>query len=272
MTKNLFNKAAIFTDLHFGHKNNSEVHNADCADFVRWMVAHALQNGCETCLFLGDFHSVRSSMNLRTMDYVHRAMELLNDSFQHTYFIPGNHDLFYRDRRDIFSTAWAKHLTNITICNNFVIQGNAVIAPWLLDSDVSKIRTLKGQYLFGHLELGSFYMNSQIQMPEHEGGLKISDFTGFDQVFSGHFHKRQTNGNISYMGNCFPLNYSDVNDDERGMMILEWGGEPQYHAWPDQPTFRVYNLSDVIANSDALLKPRMHIRANVDVEIGRAHV
>jgi DNA repair exonuclease SbcCD nuclease subunit len=100
---NLFKKAAVFTDVHFGLKSNSTLHNEDCLAFVKWATAKALEEGCETCLFLGDWHNNRASINILTLGYSLRALEHLNDNFQRVYFIPGNHDLYYRDRRDIQS-------------------------------------------------------------------------------------------------------------------------------------------------------------------------
>ena len=92
-------------------------------------------------------------------------------------------------------------------------------------------------------------------------------FSGFEHVFTGHFHKRQTQKNITYIGNCFPHNYADAGDDDRGLMILEWGQEPEYHAWPDQPRYRVFQLSDVLQHTEAMLQPGMHVRVNLDVDI-----
>jgi hypothetical protein len=86
-------------------------------------------------------------------------------------------------------------------------------------------------------------------------------------VFSGHFHKRQHGKNITYIGNAFPHNYSDVNDDDRGCMILEWGKEQTYHSWPDQPKYRVFNLSKLLADTEKILQPRMHVRVNLDIDI-----
>ena len=45
------------------------------------------------------------------------------------------------------------------------------------------------------------------------------------------------------MGNAFPHNYADAGDDARGMMILGWDEEPEFHSWPNQPVYRVYKLS-----------------------------
>jgi hypothetical protein len=50
-------------------------------------------------------------------------------------------------------------------------------------------------------------------------------------------------------------------------MILEWGQPPEFHAWPDQPVYRVYNLSDVLENTDKLLLAGMHARVNLDIDI-----
>ena len=37
----MFKKAACFTDIHFGLKNNSRQHNNDCEDFVKWFIDEA---------------------------------------------------------------------------------------------------------------------------------------------------------------------------------------------------------------------------------------
>jgi len=263
---NLFRKAAVFTDIHFGLKSNSTQHNEDCLNFVKWATAKALEQGCETCLFLGDWHNNRASLNIVTLNYSLQALEHMNDNFERVYFIPGNHDLYYRDKRDIQSVEWAKHLPNVQICNDWFSSGNVVIAPWLVADDHRRIPKLTGKYMFGHFELPGYLMNAQIEMPDH-GEVQREDFSGFEHVFTGHFHKRQTKKNITYIGNCFPHNYADAGDDERGMMILEWGQEPEFHAWPDQPRYRVFGLANLIDNAANLLQPKMHVRVNLDIEI-----
>jgi hypothetical protein len=109
-------------------------------------------------------------------------------------------------------------------------------------------------------------MNSFVEMPQH-GDFDASWVGGAGHVFSGHFHKRQTRGNVTYLGNAFPHNFSDAGDDERGMMVLEWGEEPQFHAWPDQPLYRVHNLSSVLDNPERLLLPNSHVRINLDIPV-----
>ena len=263
---NLFKKAAIFTDIHFGLKSNSTLHNEDCLNFVKWATAKAREEGCETAMFLGDWHNNRASINIVTLNYSIRELEHLNDNFERVHFIPGNHDLYYRDKRDIQSVEWARHLPNINIVNDWFNDGDVVIAPWLVGDDYKRISKLKGQYMFGHFELPGYLMNAMVAMPEH-GELRRENFNNFEHVFTGHFHKRQTQKNITYIGNCFPHNYADAGDDDRGLTIIEWGKEPEYHAWPDQPRYRVFQLSDVVTHTEAMLKPGMHCRVNIDIDI-----
>jgi len=263
---NLFRKAIVFTDLHFGLKSNSLLHNQDCARFVDWVIETGRAHSCETGLFLGDWSHHRASINMQTLQYSLRALEKLSAAFDQFYFIPGNHDLYYRDRRDIYSTEWARHLPNIQICNDWFQSGDVVIAPWLVGDDHKRIPKLQARYMFGHFELPHFKMNAMVEMPDH-GNVKSEHFGGFDQVFSGHFHLRQHNRNIHYIGNAFPHNYADAGDNQRGCMILEWGKDPEFHAWPDQPLYNVWNLSHVIDNAADILRPNMHVRVQLDIEI-----
>lgn len=263
---NLFKKAAMMTDIHFGLKSNSLQHNVDCQNFVEWFISEAKKEGCETCFFLGDWNHHRASINIHTLQFGLTALEHLSKAFDTVYVIPGNHDQYYRDRRDIHSMEWAKHLPNVVIVNDFFSKGDVTIAPWLVQDDYKKLKKMSGKYLFGHLELPHFFMNAMVEMPDH-GEINDEHVSGFDKTFSGHFHKRQSRKNIWYIGNCFPHNYADAGDDARGMTILEWGQDPVFRSWPKQPLFRVHKLSDVLENPKGLLLPDSHVRVHLDIDI-----
>jgi DNA repair exonuclease SbcCD nuclease subunit len=262
----LFKKVAVCTDIHFGLKSNSLQHNQDCSDFIDWFIDTAKQQGCETGMFLGDWSHQRASLNMQTLQYSLRSLEKLSAAFDRFYFIPGNHDLYYRDKRDIYSTEWARHIPNIQIVNDWFSDGDVVIAPWLVGDDHKRIPKMKGQYMFGHFELPHFKMNAMVEMPDH-GEIQVDSFGGFDRVFSGHFHLRQQKKNINYIGNCFPHNFADAGDAARGMMTLEWGNTPVYYAWPGQPLYRVMRLSDAIDHGKDIFQKNMHVRVELDIDI-----
>lgn len=263
---NLFKKAACFTDIHFGLKSNSSVHNQDCLDFVDWYIAKAKEEGCDTGIFLGDWHHNRNSLNITTMDYSLRALEKLGAAFDQFFFFPGNHDLYYKDKRDIHSVEFGKYIPGITIVHHPITEGNVTLCPWLVGDEWKQIGKKKADYIFGHFELPHFYMNAMVQMPDH-GEIQLNAFDNYKLGFSGHFHKRQSKGNMHYIGNAFPHNFADAWDDERGMMILEWGKDPVYYTWDNQPTFRTVKLSQLIDEADTLILPKQHLRVSIDIDI-----
>jgi DNA repair exonuclease SbcCD nuclease subunit len=262
----LFKKLAAFTDIHFGLKSGSRTHNQDCEDFVKWFCETARAEDCETAIFLGDWHHNRSATDVSTMNYTLSNLERLSKNFEKVYFILGNHDLFYKDKREINSVEFMRLFPNVIPIREPFTRGDVTILPWLVGDEWKDVPKIKSRYIFGHLELPSFYMNAMVQMPDH-GQLQRNHFVNQDYVFTGHFHKRQHSGNIIYMGNAFPHNYADAGDDDRGMMILEWGGTPEYRTWPDQPVYRLYRLSQIMDDGGNLMRPKMHCRVTIDLPI-----
>jgi len=103
-------------------------------------------------------------------------------------------------------------------------------------------------------------------MPDH-GQLNETHFAHQQQVFTGHFHKRQNRGKIWYTGNCFPHDYSDAWDDDRGIMLWQPGQDPQFIAWPGAPRYRVAPLSQVLQDPEAVIDAQTHARIAVDLDI-----
>lgn len=263
---NLFKKVACFTDIHFGLKSNSTTHLKDCEEFVDWYIATAQAQGCETGIFLGDWSHNRNSLNLITLDTSLRCLEKLGRAFEQFFWFPGNHDLYYKDKRDIHSSAFGRHIPGVTVVDTVTTLGGVTLVPWLVGDEWKTIEKIKSKYIFGHFELPLFYMNAMVQMPDH-GELQSHHFKHPDYVFSGHFHKRQQRDKVIYIGNAFPHNFADTWDDERGMMTLEWGGKPEFHNWSDCPKFRVLKLSDLIDGKDKILKSKMYLKVHLDIDI-----
>jgi len=262
----LFKKVAAMTDIHFGLKSNSAIHNQDCEDFVDWFIEQAQANGCETCIFLGDWHHNRNSINLITLDTSIRCLEKLGAAFEQFFWFPGNHDLFYKDKRDVHSSAFGRHIPGVTVVDGITTLDDVTLVPWLVGDEWRTMEKIKSKYVFGHLELPLFFMNAMVQMPDH-GELNAELLKGPDYVFSGHFHKRQNKGNIYYIGNAFPHNFADTWDDARGMMTLEWGKEPEFIDWPDCPKFRTIKLSELIDKQATVMKSKMHLKVHLDIDI-----
>ncbi len=262
----LFKKAACFTDIHLGLKQNSRQHLEDCDRYIDWFIAESQARGCETCIFLGDWNHHRASISVTTMNTSIRNLKKLNEAFERIYFIVGNHDLYYKDKRELNSIEYARDLSNFVFVDEVLVQDQVALVPWLVGDEWRQIRKIKCKYMFAHLELPHFMMNALVEMPDH-GGLSSDHLGSPEYVFSGHFHKRQYKDNIHYIGNAFPHNYADVGDDQRGAMFLDWDSEPEYVDWAECPKYRVVKLSKLLDHHSTLLDEHTHARVKLDINI-----
>lgn len=265
----LFNKVAVFSDIHFGRRNNDKVHNEDCSKFIDFFIETSLKNNVDTFVFTGDWHDNRHSIQLSTLDYSYSNLKKINDTGIKTFFIPGNHDLFYKERRDVSSVVFAEEFSNIKIIDEIYYKDEVTFFPWLLKDDYKKIKKYaeKSEYIFGHFEVPTFLMNAKSEMPDINQ-LKIDDFNDVGQwAFTGHFHKRQAKGKVCYLGNTFPFDFNDNWDDDRGMMIVEWGKPPVFHRWQEAPKFRTLLLSELLEDMDLYLDNKTNIKITQDIDL-----
>lgn len=262
----LFKRCACFTDIHFGLRYNSRQHNEDCLDFVDWFIEEAKSRDCEICFFLGDWHHHRSNISILTLSYTMAALRKLNGAFEKVYIMVGNHDLYYREKRDLHSMIVGSEFSNIILVDTPFVEGNVALVPWLVEEEWKDIEKIESKYMFGHFEIPGFKMNAMVEMPDH-GGLNKASLKKHDYVFSGHFHKRQTQGTIQYIGNPFGHNYADVWDFERGAMFLEWDGEPEYVDYTGGPRFISINLAALLDEPETYLKPKTYLQVTLDVDI-----
>ena len=111
-------------------------------------------------------------------------------------------------------------------------------------------------------------MNSLVTVPEKEKGLKYEDFKDVKYwAFTGHFHIRQSKGKVFYTGNTFPMCFSDVWDDDRGIMILKWGETPEFEKFPSAPKYRSLNLSELVEDPRKYLDNLTYIKITPDIDI-----
>ena len=252
---NLFKKAAVFSDIHFGKKSDSERHNQDCLEFIDWFCENTSSHGCDTIIFMGDWFDNRSRLRHDTNWFSNVAIEKLVATGCKIYWVIGNHDLYFKASREIHSLpSLEKYSDNIHVINDPMEIDGCLLCPWLVGSEFTTPPNHKVKYVFGHFEFPLFLMNETVECMDR-GGIHMDHFYQCDQVFSGHFHKRQTKINehgipITYVGNPFAHDFNDVGDTDRGCMILEWGEEPEYLNWDAGPRFIRMKLSELVEHID----------------------
>lgn len=264
-----FKKIATITDVHFGRNGSNPQSNKDNIDFIEWFIERAKTWGADAVAVMGDWHDSRYSIPLGTLDASIRGMELLSSAFEKVWFITGNHDLMYRDKRDVASTIFAKNIPNLIFVNEPLTVGEGkegiTFLPWLVKDEKKMAKQINTRYIFSHLELPGFMMNAKVPMPMHDSAATADDFTAPEFVFSGHFHFRQSQKRVVYTGNIMPFDFADDWDEDRGAMFLEWGKDPFFEAWPDQPLFRTLMLSQLVTDPKKYLRPKLTARVSMDM-------
>ena len=269
---NKFKKCAIFTDIHFGRKNNSDLHNQDCLRFIDWCCDKVKADSTiDSIFFTGDWFEHRSNVGAVTLHYSYIGAKKLNDLGIPVYFVMGNHDMTLRNKRDIFTTNHFESLNNFKIINEeplILEQNNAVIFPYLFPEEYHSVLPKYTNYdvWFGHFEFKGFVAVGENKVLEHGSDHKI--FNKPKRIFSGHFHQRQDKDNVHYIGNTFPMDFGDANDSDRGMATYEFASNKlEYINWPECPMYIKCKLSDMLDDPSSVLPINARVRCLVDIPL-----
>lgn len=266
-----YKKTATFTDIHWGAKSNSELHNQDCQRFIDWFCEQVKNDSSiDHIIFMGDWYENRSAINIATMNYSYRGAQKLNSLGLPVYFIVGNHDLYHRHTREIHSVAPFNEFSNFIIIDEPVVVSEigrgALLSPYLFPDEYPNLSEyLKLETWWGHFEFKGFVITGyNIKMPT---GPDPTLFKGPKHIFSGHFHKRQTEGNITYIGNAFPSNFGDAGDFARGMATYDHVLEKMvFTDWPDCPKYVRVKLSKML-DPDFKLPEQARVKCVLDSEL-----
>jgi len=90
--------------------------------------------------------------------------------------------------------------------------------PTKLSQCVSNTREGAKNVLITHISIEGVRNNDGTIVGDPHGVSKNS-FKAFDTVIVGHYHNKQTFGNIHYIGSTFPHNYGETND--KGVLLFE---------------------------------------------------
>lgn len=254
-------KYILLSDIHFGYNSNSDEFNNYCLKFLDYVLEYIENNNIDVsgCVFLGDWFHTRNAINVKTLKYgVEGIYKLGNIGNGNTFMLLGNHDLFFKDRRDVSSIVVPEGDIGVEVIDEPIMVNNMLLCPWLIGDEklTDLISKYNPTYVLGHFEIPSFSLN---KVSKFEGDFNPNDYKGPKRIISGHFHCRDEKGNITYMGNCFSHNFADVNDwHNKGFAIFDTDtNDLEYIEWADAPKFcvaRISKLNEIEFGSNMVLK------------------
>lgn len=221
-------KIAFINDTHFGVRNDSPFFLDHILSFFEnTFIPYIIDNKIDTIIHLGDFFDRRKYVNFNTLSSVRkRFIEPLIANNIDMYVTLGNHDTYYRNTNEINSVQeLLSRYSNFTIVDHPIqVEFDHLcidIIPWItsenLESTMHFIKESDSLMLCGHLEIAGFQVMSGIK---HTHGLSMKTFEKYEMALSGHFHIKQSEGNIFYLGSQYQMSFGDVNT-KKGFHVLD---------------------------------------------------
>ena len=215
-------RIAILNDTHCGVKNGSEVFLNNAEDFyTKVFFPYLKENNIDTILHLGDYFEHRKYINFKALNQNKRVfLDVLRERGIHMSIIPGNHDVYYKNTNQLNSLTecLSEYSDCVTIygeCVDLKLDNVTIgMVPWICpetESDCLKfLNNTKAQIVMGHFELGGFKYMGNANIKSH--GMDRKVLKKFDAVYSGHYHTKSTQDNVTYLGTQLELTWSDAGD------------------------------------------------------------
>jgi len=216
-------KIALLNDTHCGTRNSSDIFLDNAEKFYNDVFFPCLlERGISHIVHLGDYYDNRKFINFRALNRNrNHFLKPLRELGMTMDIIRGNHDTYYKNTGELNSLKelLGHYMNEVTIIQEPTVMeyGSMKIGlvPWIdADNEEQSLNFLanaKCDWIGGHFDIVGYEMLKGIKC---EHGLDPQVFKRFEQVLSGHFHTKSSQGNITYLGSQMEFFWNDAHDDK----------------------------------------------------------
>lgn len=161
------------------------------------------------CIILGDLLDTKELIRGKCLDTYYDCFSRSKLEFT---LLVGNHDRFSVTAEG-HSLRALSFLPNVIVVDTSLTYDDIGLIAYTHDIEKMKnyINWCDKPYVFVHADIQGFDFGNGILSKE---GLLDSDFSKFDKVISGHYHKHATRGNIVYLGTPFSHSFGESNQEK----------------------------------------------------------
>jgi len=256
-------KIAFLGDAHWGARGNSEYFLQKQLTFYNEVFfPYLIENDIKTVIQFGDLLDQRKFINVRVMYHLQREyLQRFEDLGIRQYIIIGNHDVVYNNTNkisalvEIADPRTFPHTTVFYDPETVEFDGCKIdFVPWINkenEADVAKfMEKSNADICVGHFEINGFEMVSGITCKD---GLTMDIFSGYETVYSGHFHKpgKKTFKKtlIHYIGTPYAMNWGDYGD-EKGFHIFDTNTKDTEFVKNPNTIYEKIMYDDTVVNYD----------------------
>ena len=216
-------KVAIINDTHCGTRNSSDIFLDNAEKFYSDVFfPYLLENNISHIVHLGDFFDNRKFINFKCLNRIRNCF--LKPLRQHGItmdIIRGNHDVYFKNTGELNSLKelLGHYMNEVHIIHDPIVMDydglQMALVPWIdagnEERSIKFIKECKADILGGRLDIINYEMMKGIKC---EHGLDRSLFKRFEAVYSGHFHTKSTQDNITYLGSQMEFFWNDAHDNK----------------------------------------------------------
>lgn len=159
-------------------------------------------------------------------EVANRLIELFGLAKQEIFILVGNHDLI--NEKGIghglnYLWPYAK-----IVDKPVLIDQGLTLVPYYSDLEALKtlLKMLRPEYpLIMHQGFRGAFMGDYIQ---DKTSIEISEVKDY-RVFSGHYHRHQTLGTVTYIGSPYTITFGEANDGPKGFISINSDGTFERH-------------------------------------------
>lgn len=224
--------AVCISDLHF---NISTIALASTALKLAILKAESLNI---PLVIAGDLNDTKAIIRA---EVANRLITLIKNTYIKVYIIVGNHDLVHEKGKENglnYLEQYADIINTLTY-----VDGIGYLLAYQSDKeDVERVLSSipKGSQIIMHQGVLGAHMGDYIVDRSSIDTDKLKDY----KVISGHYHRHQTIGTVTYIGSPYTITFGEANDGPKGFLVLN-----------DDGTF-----------DREILSLRKHIKLEVDVD------
>ena len=214
-------KIAIINDTHSGIRNSSDIFIDNAEKFYSDIFfPYLLEHNIRHIVHLGDYYDNRKFINFRALNRNrNHFLKQLRELGITMDIIRGNHDTYYKNTGELNSLKelLGHYMNEVTIIQEPTVMEYGSLkmglVPWIDDENEKQsldfLANAKCDVIGGHFEIAGYEMFRGTKAPH---GLDRAIFKRFEAVYSGHFHTKSTQDNITYLGSQMEFFWNDAHD------------------------------------------------------------
>lgn len=234
--------AILLSDVHFSLNNLSLA-----SESLSTALAHAEKLDIPL-IICGDLNDTKAIIRA---EVANELIDIFKKAETDILILVGNHDLINEKGKE-HSLRFLNELRKVSVVHRPMECWGFHFLPYFSDPEEFK-RALNhiphGATIICHQGVKGAFMGDYIQDKSSTEPSILEPYT----VFSGHYHRHQRVGTVTYIGNPYTMSFGEANDGPKGYLVLNDDGSfERVDLKLRRHVIKEYRYDDVISRDDSI--------------------